>query len=360
MDNQYTQTEKIKNLPRSNIETIDAALFKYIDETLNLHCTTAEGFRKTPVIWANSERAYQIKNNVQIRDDNGTLIPPIISINRKSISKDPTKKGIFQANLAPNDNRFYYTRELNQDKTSNFANADSLKKNSQLNFITSKQNKKQVYKFKSVLIPVYVTIDYEIQILTNYLQQMNELTQPFMTRTAALNYFVIQHESFRYECFIQQDFTQEAEALGEEEKKHKSTVTIKVLGQLVGDDVNQNIPTEKVEENAVELKFPRESEVIISPERSIKKRSINESGVLLESANVGSVVKKTFLVGDGINSIYTINHNMNSRDMYVNIRESSGDYAMVYAGVSFVNTNSLVLNFGGAIGVDSHVVVVIS
>jgi hypothetical protein len=170
MENNTEPKQNTTALPRSNIETIDAAFFKHIDEKLNLFCTTADGLKKVPVIWNNSERAFQIKNNVQIRDSNGSLIPPIISINRKSISKDPTKKGTYQANLAPKDNRILYTQEINQDKTSNFANADSLKRTGQLNFITSKKNKKKVFTYKSVLLPVYVMIDYEIQILTNYLQ----------------------------------------------------------------------------------------------------------------------------------------------------------------------------------------------
>ena len=95
-EEQNISKPEIKSLPRSNIETIDGAFFNHIDEKLNLHCTTAEGFKKVPVIWQNSERAFQIKNNIQIRDANGSLIPPIISVNRKSISKDLAKKALFK------------------------------------------------------------------------------------------------------------------------------------------------------------------------------------------------------------------------------------------------------------------------
>jgi uncharacterized protein YegP (UPF0339 family) len=358
-EEQNISKPEIKSLPRSNIETIDGAFFNHIDEKLNLHCTTAEGFKKVPVIWQNSERAFQIKNNIQIRDANGSLIPPIISVNRKSISKDLAKKGAFQANLAPNNNRVIFTQELNQEKTSNFANADSLKKTGQVNFVTSKKNKKQVYKFKSVLMPVYVMIDYEVQIMTNYLQQMNELIQPFMTKTAAINYFVIRHESFTYECFIQQDFNQETENLSEEERKYKATVTIKVLGQLVGDDVNQDIPTIKEEENAVEIKIPKEN-IIIETEEGARKRTVSNANMAPELVSAGAVSKKTYLVGDGVNSVYTVTHNFNSRDIYVSVRQSSGNYEQVFVGVSFVNANSISINFGGVIGNGSHFVTIIS
>ena len=360
MEQEYKPTMPVQNLPRSNIETIDGALYKHIDETLNLHCTIADGTKKVPVIWQNSERAFQIKNNVLIRDQNGSLIPPLISINRKNISKDLTKKGSFQANLAPGNNRVVFTQELNQEKTSNFANADSQKKSGQVNFITSKKNKKQVYKFKSVLMPVYVMIDYEVQIMTNYLQQMNELMQPFMTKTAALNYFVIKHESFRYECFIQQDFSQETETLGEEERRYKSTVAIKVLGQLIGDDVNQDIPTIKEEENAVEIKLPREKVIFDTEEDRKRRKTPSNPDKSPELVSVGGVVKKTFFVGDGVNSSYTVTHNFSSRDIYVSVRETTGDFNQVFVGVSFINLNSISINFGKIIGENSHLVTLIS
>jgi hypothetical protein len=190
---------------------------------------------------------------------------------------------------------------------------------------------------------------------------MNEIIQPFISKTAGLNYFVMTHESFRYECFIQQDFNQESVSLGEEERKYKSTVTIKVLGQIIGDDVNQDIPTTTKEENPVEIKFPRESNLIISDEQGKKKKTVsNPSNAGPELVSIGNVIKKTFVVGDGVNSSYTISHDMNSRDMYVNVRESAGDYNMVFAGVSFVNLNSISINFGAPIGVASHIVTIIS
>ena len=39
----------------STIENIDMALFEYIDNKLNLSCTTNKGFEKVPVIWVSAE-----------------------------------------------------------------------------------------------------------------------------------------------------------------------------------------------------------------------------------------------------------------------------------------------------------------
>ncbi len=72
----------------STIETIDAALTEYVDDILNIFCTTNEGWKKVPVIWTSAERSFQIKNKKELRDDTGVIIKPVISVERASISKD--------------------------------------------------------------------------------------------------------------------------------------------------------------------------------------------------------------------------------------------------------------------------------
>lgn len=343
----------------SNIETVDLAMYNFVDTTLNLHCTTNEGWKKVPVIWSHAERAYQIKNNKDIRDKFGTLIAPIISIDRTSITKDLSKKGSFQANLAPNRNRYYVTKVLKQDKTANFANADSLKANKQVNFITSKKNKKQVYEYTSVPIPVYVMIDYKIQILTNYQQQMNELIQPIITRTGAINYFVIQHESHRFECFTDTNFSQETiNELAEEERKYKTTITIKVLGQLIGEGENQEHAQTRTIENAVEVKIPKENLIFVGEEIGKKKTVVYPSNYgQLVTATIPT--KKVFTIGDGSNSVYTIPHNLNSRDLYIIVRENSGDYAVVQVAISYTDLNNISIDMGDIINSNSYVVTIL-
>ena len=71
----------------STIETIDRALFDYIDEELDIFCSTNKGFKKVPCVWVSGERSSQIKNNKNLRDSEGTLIFPIIAIRRNKFEK---------------------------------------------------------------------------------------------------------------------------------------------------------------------------------------------------------------------------------------------------------------------------------
>jgi len=347
------------NFSNSSIETIDAAFLEYV-EGLNIFCNTNSGWNKVPVIWSSAERAYQIKNNPYMRDKNGSLILPIISLERQTVTKDPNKKGNFQANVSPKHDRYYITKVLNQDKTSNFANADTLKKTKQLNFVTSKKNKKVVYQHLEVRIPIYVSVEYKINIMTNYQGQMNEIMQPFMANTSQ-NYFVISKDEHRYECFIDPNFTQDAITdLEEEERKYKSSITVKVLGYLntVGD--NSVDPKIKVKENAVELKLPKEN-VILDLSTKKKKRKEPKGITANEGSLIGSglAFKKSFLIGNGVDTQYVLNHDYGSRDLFITMRENFGEYQKVEFFCLFQSENTLLIDTGDPIPTNSYVIVLV-
>ena len=86
------RTQEIPFMP-STLETVDFAIYHWLRDELDLHTTTQEGFEKVPVIWASAERAFQVKRDQELRDLDGTLILPLITIERTNVIKDPTRKG---------------------------------------------------------------------------------------------------------------------------------------------------------------------------------------------------------------------------------------------------------------------------
>ena len=48
---------------------------------------------------------------------------------------------------------------------------------------------------------------YVIDVKSEYQQQMNEMLQPFMSFTGAVNAFIIENEGHRYEAFLKSDFS---------------------------------------------------------------------------------------------------------------------------------------------------------
>jgi len=82
------------SLKASTLEDVDSAIFGYINDSLNVFCDTNDGFKKVPVIFAGAERAYQVKNQQELRKNGRSLEYPIISVVRASLTKNPENKGI--------------------------------------------------------------------------------------------------------------------------------------------------------------------------------------------------------------------------------------------------------------------------
>ena len=274
--------QEISFMP-STIETIDFALYDWINEKMDIYATSESGWKKVPITWVSAERAHQMKSSKDIRDSSGLIKLPLITIERKSINKDPTKTGSVPANIRPvNDEKggtLVFARRINQEKTSNFATADQVKRTTlnqtETRNIYRRDNRvfplyenrssrrltnKVVYQTISIPIPVHVTVSYQINIKTDYLQQLNEITTPFYTKNGNTRYIQLFREQHRYDAFIKGDFTYEnnSPSLNEERKNYGASVNIEVLGYLIGEDKNQEQPKLVIRENAVEVKIPRE------------------------------------------------------------------------------------------------------
>lgn len=349
----------LPNISPSNIETIDGAFLEFI-ESLNVFANTNKGWSKVPVIWASAERAYQIKHSTEIRDASGALIPPIISLERGSVTKDPANKGGFHANLSPKDDRYYITKQINQEKTGIFADADLQKSTKKINFATGKKNKKVVYETYSLPIPIYVTVEYTINIVTNYQMQMNEIVQPILSHVAQ-NYFIIKKDNHRYECFMNPEFSQDSIGdLGEEERKYKTTIGVKVLGYYITGTDNDKDSTVKILENAVDLKFGRESSVMQEASSAkAEEQQQTRAATNVSLADTGNYVsKKTFIVGDSINSDFTLKHGLLTRDMYVSVRDNTTQ-ELVNVSITIIDNNNILVDFGEIIPDKSFAVTII-
>ena len=248
----------------STIEDIDAAMLDYLNNTLDIHTETNKGFKKVPIIWVAAERAAQIKQHKDLRDDNGAIIYPLMTLERNSITKDLTQKGSIYANIPPvNDEKkgsITVARRINHKKTSEFANADAKRRFNQVNFKTKKQNEKIVYETYTVPLPVYITVNYTVSITTEYQQQMNDIMTPFITTPGGINYFQLKRNDHMYEGFIESDFAANntVSDLQDQERKFMTDINIRILGYLIGEDKNQETPKIVKRQSAVEVRFPRE------------------------------------------------------------------------------------------------------
>jgi len=257
------ELKEISIMP-STIETIDFAVNDWINETLDIYCTTNEGWKKVPIIWSMPERAFQVKDNKDLRNSKNTFTLPVLTIERTSLIKDPTMKGVAWSHIPqindPRGGAITVARRIQQDKTRNFANADKARSLATGVETGRTKNSKIVYQEITMPAPTYVTVMYTVTVRTEYQQQMNDLVQPFMTKTGNINSFILKEEGHRYEAFIQPDFSENKNLsnLGEEERMFETKVQIKVLGHLIGEGDNREKPKVSIRENRVQVRISRE------------------------------------------------------------------------------------------------------
>ena len=259
--------EKIYFEP-STPETIDRSVYEYV-KNLNLHATTNKGRKPVPVTWGTSERSFLTKNSKEARDLQGSLVYPAISVRRTSLTKPSPGTGIFIGNIPGNPDEqggsLQISRFINQEKTSNFANADTKKLLGQENH--PRQNSKIVYKTVSVPMAVNVEMMYEVNIRTEFQQQMNELIMPFITNPGTVRAISLKYDEHVYEGFIEGQYQDSSnlDNFNNEERKFETKISIKVIGYLIGQGNNSEKPHFSVRENAVEIKLPKER-IITDPE----------------------------------------------------------------------------------------------
>jgi hypothetical protein len=258
----------------STLETIDYAIYDYIDGDLSLKTLTNKGRIKVPVVWASAERSFQIKSDQNYRDKEGQIILPVITIERISVIKDLNTRGAYYGDMFPIETQpekggsIVIARRIKQDKTSNFANADANRRyNGSAPKFVRKATNKVVYETISIPPVVYADITYKILLRTEYQQQMNELVQPFITRPGTIDSFLINRDGHRYEAFIQGNYTlnNNLSNMENEERIFQTEIEIKVMGYLIGEGDNQKTPKFSIRENAVKVAIPRERVVYDDP-----------------------------------------------------------------------------------------------
>lgn len=279
-----------KLLVPSSLETIDTAMYNYINEKFNLSTDTNEGSKKVPVIWSGAERAFQVKSNIVNKDDLGSIIFPLITVERTAVSKDPGFKGAFQAHFpdGPGPKRYgaVLARRIVADKTAavsatefdRYVNgildkdprylreieaAGIVSPNGTVKTVGRDRNK-VIYQTVYGPIPVYIKVMYSIKIRTEYQQQMNELVMPFISKTGQINATAIVAEGHRYEAFIEGDYNiqNNINNFETEERIFQTNIDFRVLGYLMGEGPNDEKPKFSLVESIVQVKLPRERVIL--------------------------------------------------------------------------------------------------
>ena len=189
---------------------------------------------------------------------------PLISVERTGVKFADIGDRIIPAQVFMDQNgtAMVLSKKIKQSKTKNFANANSLRLYKQENY--KFKNKKVVYEYVTVPLPIYHSMSYKIYLRAEYQQQMNEMIAPFIMYTNNINQVMISDSGHTYEAFYDSDYgiTNNLSNLASNEKVYEATISMNVLGYLMGAGNNQDGPQVARHENFVDIKFPREHVIV--------------------------------------------------------------------------------------------------
>lgn len=249
------------NYSPSTLENIDSAILDWVDNILNISVNTHEGIKKVTVTFATAERSFLTKHNSDLHDHKYTLKWPIIAITGGSISKPNEHRGSLQGTgfSAKSTLVLPVHSELNHDKTSDRANADSVRYVGTINSPKIKTTR-PIYNIYSIPIPSFIEVKYKISIISNFKSQMNEILNPFIKYSSNINGFKLLHNGHGYECTFDEEISNDSnlEDISDEERRVEYNFNLTVKGYIHHGTANDKMPTVVRQETAPEIVFKTE------------------------------------------------------------------------------------------------------
>lgn len=148
------------------LETIDQAVRDWFDRTVDAHVESPNAPRKkVPVIFSSGERFVTSRQRKGIRDKNGVLMLPLISIRRTGIDPQPGMQA-----LGTETPRLTFSRQIS-GKTNTLMNLNVDRSPSQ------RMKDPIVHEVTSIPFPDRNTMTYEVMVQAQYVTQMNAILE---------------------------------------------------------------------------------------------------------------------------------------------------------------------------------------
>ena len=213
--------DNVKNISIGLMD-VDAAIMYYFNEVIKPTTTINGQEVKVPVYYANAERWNSIQKQGYVRDVKGSLITPLIVFRRVSMEANETMP---IDKLDANDPKQFYTFEKKYSPQNRYDNFSAL------------QGVVPIRERYSVVVPDYVTIQYEGVIWTDYIEQMNDLIE-------AINYSQGSYwgdpERFKFRTSIA-EFSDATEVPTDGDRIVKTTFNMELHGYVIPDSLNKEL-----------------------------------------------------------------------------------------------------------------------
>lgn len=161
--------DNVKIIKHLNYKDIDQAFYDWWDKKLDIRLPSKDGRNfKVPVLFIAQER-WHLSREDGLRDENGTLILPIITIIRKELNSPST--GPTARIFADTKEQFAFHRQIN-DKTSLIANLNAARP-------TNLDPNSPIYEIYTAPPPKHNEMVFEVKIWTAEMNEMNIILEKY-------------------------------------------------------------------------------------------------------------------------------------------------------------------------------------
>ncbi len=220
------------------LKEVDEAIFYYINNVIKPEVIQNGVVQKVPLYYGSPERWVQVQKKGYLQDRKGKIMMPLITFKRSSITNDRSLTNKLDANDPHNVQIFQksYNRTNEYDK---------------FNILN---NRTPVKTYYAVVVPDYVTVEYDFIISTYYVEQMNKIVE-------AMNYASDSYwgdpERFKFRARID-SITNVVELPAGAERVVKSTFKLKLRGYIVPDVTQKQLASVKKFNNSTQIIFKTE------------------------------------------------------------------------------------------------------
>lgn len=167
-NNRYDESRQEVEYDPITIETVDRAVRDWFDRSVDASCETpTDDRRKVPVIFSSGER-YAVRRK-GVRDPNGVLILPLISVRRTGMDADPSMQA-----LGTQTGNLTIAKRIDP-KTNQLQN--NVQRVSTSGTPIYGPGPGAVYEVTTVPFPDRNIFNYELVIQTSYTRQMNQVME---------------------------------------------------------------------------------------------------------------------------------------------------------------------------------------
>ena len=227
-------------MPSCGIEDVDRAMFKLFNEDLPFYYEHEGDQKRIPCVFAGGERAMILRRKKPLRDRQGALVLPLVSIMRNGLEQT-TEGGI-----GPGDGTITIRKKLAKEdrQYKKLFNPHSLKNQQGIGAATGDTNtdlhiaSKNIYEVITMPAPRFYKATYEITFWAQYLQQMNNIVEAFISSyniAPAMSFKIETDKGYWFVATVESGISDSTnfDGYADDERVIKTSITMSVTGYLI-------------------------------------------------------------------------------------------------------------------------------